>query len=88
MKADDLTPAQAAVIRDNVRPMLAYLRRLVQRMHKRRFLPDDRLLRTALAAYDAIHELHVEVHCLCCTSGVRRLPDSGREEQDHDRGRD
>jgi hypothetical protein len=27
MKADDLTPAQAAVIRDKVRPMLVYRKR-------------------------------------------------------------
>jgi hypothetical protein len=52
--------------------------------------PDDRFLRTTLAAYDAIHEFHVEVHCLSCTSGVRRLPDScGTQGQDRDRrGRD
>jgi hypothetical protein len=87
VEAGDFTPAQAAVIRDKVRPILVYLRRLVQRMQKRRFPPDDRFLRTTLAAYDAIHEPHVEVHYLSCTSGVRRLPDSCGNQDGQDRDR-
>jgi hypothetical protein len=54
--------------------MLVYVRRLTQRIDRRRFPSDDPLLRTALAAYDAIHELHVEVHYLSCPGGVRQVP--------------
>jgi hypothetical protein len=54
MQCSDLTPEQASHIRDQVRLMLRYLRRIIQRMNKRRFPVDDPRLRTALVAYDAI----------------------------------
>jgi hypothetical protein len=74
VQSANLTPEQAARIVAQVRPMLAYLRRLVKRMDKRRFPSDDPLFRVALNAHDAVHELHVHVHYLSCPSGVRQLP--------------
>jgi hypothetical protein len=60
--------------------MLVYLRRLAKRMDKRRFPNDDPLLRSTPKAYDALHELHVNLHYLSCPSGVRRLP-AGPDDQ-------
>jgi hypothetical protein len=68
----DLTPAQAESLVRQIRPMLGYLNRLVKRMNKRRFPSDDPLFRSALTAYDAIHELHVHAHYLSCSSGAGR----------------
>ena len=74
MRSDDVTPAQAEQIKAKVRPMLSYLGRLKQRMHKRRFPNNDRLFLTVVKAYDAIHQLNVHLHYLSCSSGVGRVP--------------
>jgi hypothetical protein len=47
---------------------------LLNRMNKRRFPNDDPLLQSTLKAYDALHELHVNLHYLSCSCGVRRIP--------------
>jgi hypothetical protein len=62
MQSDDLTPAQAARLKENTRPMLGYLSRLKARMVKRRFHHEDPLLRAVVKAHDALHALNVEVH--------------------------
>ena len=46
MRSDDFTPAQAKQIKAKIRPMLGYLGRLKQRMHKRRFPHDEQLFLT------------------------------------------
>jgi hypothetical protein len=70
MRSDDLTPAQARVLKEQLRPMLSYLGRLQRRMHKRHFPPEDKLVHLVRDAYNAVHALNVEVHYLGCTSGV------------------
>ena len=85
VQSADLTPEQADALKRQIRPMLVYLRRLTQRMDRRRFPSDDPLMRTALAAYDALHALHVEVHYLSCPSGVRQLPTRPHHQPQHDR---
>jgi hypothetical protein len=77
MRSDDLTPAQAQKLKEQLRPMLGYLARLKARMHKRRFPNDDKLQRLVIQAYDSMHSLNVEVHYLSCASGVGR---SARDE--------
>ena len=74
MESSDLTPAQAKRLKAKIGPMLGYLSRLRKRMEKRRFPHDDKLLRTVVSAYDAMHALNVEVHYLSCESGVGREP--------------
>jgi hypothetical protein len=74
MRSDDITPAQAEQIKVRIRPMMGYLGRLKERMHRRRFPHDDLLFLTVVKAYDAIHELNVHVHYLSCSSGVGRVP--------------
>lgn len=78
MRSDELTPAQARALKEQLRPMLSYLGRLQKRMHKRRFPHDDKLVQLVADAYNAMHALNVEVHYLSCTSGVG-LPDKGRD---------
>jgi hypothetical protein len=85
MQSADLTPEQASRIVAQLRPMLAYLRRLVTRMDKRRFPSDDPLFRVALRAHDALHELHVHMHYLSRTSGAGRLPPDPHHQPQHDR---
>jgi hypothetical protein len=70
-----LTPEQAAKVRDTVRPMSAYLFRLVARLEKTNLsLRDPNLYRVARAAEEAIHALWVELHYQSCGHGVGRKP--------------
>jgi hypothetical protein len=82
MQSNDLTPAQAGRILNQVHPTLVYLRHLLKRMNKRRIPNDDPLLQSTLNAYDAVHELHVHLNYLSCRSGVRRLPAGLGDEGD------
>ena len=77
MQSDDLTPAQAKRLKENLRPMLGYLSRLKTRMEKHRFHHEDPLLRAVVKAYDTMQALNVEVHYLSFESGVGREPPAG-----------
>jgi hypothetical protein len=66
MRSDDLTPKQYERLREKIRPMKAYLARLVQRMNKRRFPREDPLMQKVLAASAAIHDLDIHVHYGSC----------------------
>jgi hypothetical protein len=78
MQSTDITPQQAEALQAHTRPMLRYLGAMLTRMHKRRFPPNDELLRATQRAYDAVHALNVHVHYLTCSSGV------GRRRTEHD----
>ena len=73
MQCDDLTDEQARALKNKLQPMLGYLNRLKQRLRRRGFRPDDRLLTAVCRAEDAVHALHVEVHYLACGDRVGRL---------------
>ena len=66
MDSSDLTPAQAAELREHVRPMLHYLTRLRTRMDRRHFPPNDPLRLKVQAAVNALHALHVDLHYRSC----------------------
>jgi hypothetical protein len=70
MQCDDLTAAQARALKNKLQPMLGYINRLKQRMRRRGFPPDDRLLMAVCRAEDALHSLHVEIHYLACGEKV------------------
>jgi hypothetical protein len=70
MRSDDLTPKQADALKAHTRPKLRYLGAMLTRMHKRRFPPQDELLRSTQKAYDALYELNVRLHYLSCSGGV------------------
>ena len=84
MQSDDLTRAQARALKNKLQPMLGYLNRLKQRMRRRGFMPDDRLLTAVCRAEDAVHALHVEIHYLTCADKVGRAP-TRVEKRDNDR---
>jgi hypothetical protein len=72
MRAEDLTREQARALKNKLQPMLSYLGRLKDRMRRRGFVADDRLLAAVCRAEDAIHALSVEVHYLACGDRVGR----------------
>jgi hypothetical protein len=69
-----LRPWQAKALYAALRPALGFLYRLQQRMEKRGFPPNDKLLRLTANACDALHSLCIELHYLSCMSGVGREP--------------
>ena len=79
MQCDDLTDEQARALKNKLQPMLGYLNRLKQRMRRRGFRPDDRLLTAVCRAEDALYSLHVEVHYLACGDKVARLASKARD---------
>ena len=78
MKEADLTPDQANKIHNRLRPMVAYLTLLEQRMEARDFPRGDRLYQLTKRARNALHDLFLETHELGCNGGVGRKPDKGK----------
>lgn len=72
MRSEDLTTEQAAKLRESIRPMLAYLHRLRERMTANGFLADDKLFRLVNDARNNLQDLNSELHRLSCKSGVGR----------------
>jgi hypothetical protein len=71
MRSNDLTPEQAHAIHERLRPIVAYLLKLEERMEERDFPRDDQLYRMVKQAHDAVHALFLETHELGC-KGVGR----------------
>jgi hypothetical protein len=90
MRAEDLTREQARALKNKLQPMLSYLGRLKDRMRRKGFVADDRLLAAVCRAEDSVHALSVEVHYLVCGDRVGRarnsdpLADRRRAEQTKD----
>ena len=66
----DLTREQVEALLASVRRQIRYLGRLRDRMNQRGFPPDDPLYVAATGAFNAVHALSVEVHCLTCPAGT------------------
>jgi|RhiMethySRZTD1v2_1073278.scaffolds.fasta_scaffold3659672_1 hypothetical protein len=66
MRSENLSPKQYERLHEKIRPINAYLTRLIQRMNKRRFPREDPLMRKVLAASAAIHDLEVHTHYGSC----------------------
>ena len=64
MRAEDLTREQARALKNKLQPMLSYLGRLKERMRRKGFLVDDRLLSAVCRAEDAMHALSVSTFFL------------------------
>jgi hypothetical protein len=76
MDSADLSPEQAEKMHGSLFPLTNYLHRLVRRMEKRGFPPDDPLFQRASRAYDETRSLLVELHYLSCSRGVGK-PERG-----------
>ena len=74
MDSGHLKPWQPKLRCAALRPTLGYLYRLRERMEKRRFPPEDKLLRLTATAYQALHALTIELHYMSCGGGVYRKP--------------
>ena len=72
MHSGDLQPWQAEKIKNSLAPHLGYLHRLQRRMEQVGFPPTDPLYQLVSRAYDATHQVSVEIHNLSCRSGVGR----------------
>jgi hypothetical protein len=72
MDSSQITTEQAEKIKDAIGPAFGYLSRLVRRMERRGFPPDDKLSQLATAAYDRMHHLWIDRHYRSCRSGVGR----------------
>src|SRR5947209_5317354 len=73
MDSSTIQDWQIAKLQKSLQPMLGYLYRLLDRMQRVGFLPDDRLYQRVSKAYDAMHSLFIELHYLAC-DGTGRPP--------------
>jgi hypothetical protein len=74
MDSDKLTTEQAEQMHKSLFRLANYLCRVVKRMERTRFPPDDPLFKSARRAYDAVCSFCVDLHYLSCKSGVGRAP--------------
>jgi hypothetical protein len=72
--SSQITTEQAAKIKDAIGPAFGYLSRLVQRMDRRGFPPDDRLFQLATQAQDRMQHLWITLHSMSIKQGVGRKP--------------
>ena len=72
MDSSQITTDQAAKIKDAIGPAFGYLSRLVQRMERRGFPPDDQLFKLATAAHDRMQHLWITLHYMSIKEGVWR----------------
>ena len=77
MDSSKLTKTQARQLHNALYPHCNYLFRLRRRMEQLGFTVHDPLFAAVTRAYNAMHELSVEIHYLSCESGVGR-PSSER----------
>lgn len=74
MSGDELTAAEAKAIHEAVRPTLAFLTRLAERLAHLQFGPEHGYYVLVVAARDAVHALSVGTHYRTCEGGVGRPP--------------
>ena len=70
MDSNDLTTDQAEKMHKAIFPLVNYLGRMVKRMERAGFPPNDSLFNSARRAYDDVRSLTVELHYLSCKSGL------------------
>lgn len=72
MESRDLTRRQLEALRKEADQHLRYWRRVADRMLKRRFPSDDKLLRDVASVNAALQDLGTELHYLSCGNVVMR----------------
>jgi hypothetical protein len=81
MNSADLTCDQCRAMHKSLFRLANYLSRVVKRMEKTGFPPDDPLYRSARRAYDSVCSLCMELHYLGCKSGVGVAPRAGMKAE-------
>jgi hypothetical protein len=85
MDSDKLTTEQAGQMRQSLFRLTNYLSRVVTRMERTGFPPDDPLFKSARRAYDAVCSFCMDLQYLSCKSGVGKPAPKrkhGRPESD------
>jgi hypothetical protein len=70
MDSSNLRPDQCRITRKRVMEMKRYLRRVNERMQRRRFPHDDQLWKRVSNAENALHSLWVDLHYRSCNMGL------------------
>ncbi len=83
MDSDELTTEQAERMHKSLFQLANYLCRVVKRMERTGFPPNDPLFKSARRAYDAFCSFCVDLHYLSCKSGVARPPRKTSDERTH-----
>jgi hypothetical protein len=78
MDSDKLSTEQAGQMRKSLFRLTNYLSRVVKRMERTGFPPNDPLFKSARRAYDAVCTFCMDLHYLSCKSGVGK---SARDQQ-------
>ena len=87
MDSTDLTAEQATKMHTSLFRLANYLSRMVKRMERVGFPPDDPLMKSARRAYDSVCSLCVDLHYLACKSGVGRTTAEKRKDEERTHGR-
>jgi hypothetical protein len=87
MDSDKLTTEQAGRMHKSLFRLANYLCRVVKRMERTRFPPDDPLFKSARRAYDAVCSFCMDLHYLSCKSGVARKPKETPKDEERIHGR-
>lgn len=85
MDSDELTTEQARQMHKSLFRLANYLIRVVKRMERTGFPPNDPLFKSARRAYDGVCTFCMDLHYHSCKSGVGRSPKKrkhGRPETD------
>lgn len=70
MDSSNLTCDQCRQMHASLLPLANYLSRIVKRMERRGFSPNDSLFVSTKRAYDDVCSLMMELHYMGCESGV------------------
>lgn len=67
-----LSQEQLQILHHQISQRLGYLSKLIQRMDRRGFTPEDKLYSLATQAFHAMHQLRLEVHARAVGHGMGR----------------
>jgi hypothetical protein len=87
MDSDKLTTEQAGKMHKSLFRLANYLSRVVKRMERTGFPPNDPLFKSARRAYDAVCSFCVDLHYLSCKSGVGKAARQTPKDDERVHGR-
>jgi hypothetical protein len=82
MDSDKLTTEQAGQMHKSLFRLANYLSRVVKRMERTGFPPNDPLFKSARRAYDGVCSFCMDLHYLSCKSGVGKTARTTLEQNE------